>query len=79
MLNPFPKKRPRLQLEPGAYLRLRREVLTRDGWRCQCCGSMENLEVHHLQARSRSGDDAAENLITLCAECHRKTHERNLQ
>jgi 5-methylcytosine-specific restriction endonuclease McrA len=78
MLNRFSKKRPRLRLEPGAYLRLRREVLERDGWRRQCCGRMENLEVHPLQARSQWGDDDAENLIVLCAECHRKTHERTL-
>jgi 5-methylcytosine-specific restriction endonuclease McrA len=34
---------------------------------------MEDLQVHHIQPRGRLGDDAAENLITLCAACHEKT------
>lgn len=71
MLRP---KRPRLRLGSQAYEKLRREVLVRDGWRCQQCGRAENLEVHHVQSRSKLGDDESENLITLCAECHRLTH-----
>lgn len=47
------------------------EVLERDGWRCQACGSMQKLEVHHLQFRSRLGADDEMNLITLCGDCHR--------
>lgn len=69
------QKRPRLRLELHAYEKLRREVLARDGWRCQHCGRADNLEVRHVQSRGRLGDDKWENLITLCAECHRLTHE----
>jgi hypothetical protein len=29
------------------YAGLRQQILRRDGWRCQSCGSMSNLEVHH--------------------------------
>jgi len=67
-------KHPRLRLPPEAYRRLHRQVLERDGWRCQACGAMERLEVHHLQFRSRSGDDDETNLITLCGDCHREAH-----
>ncbi|MGD0966358.1 MAG: HNH endonuclease [Candidatus Acidiferrales bacterium] len=49
-------------------------MLHRDGWRCQRCGSLQNLEVHHLRSRSLLGDDAEENLITLCNPCHRGLH-----
>jgi predicted HNH restriction endonuclease len=35
---------------------------------------MSNLEVHHKQFRSQSGDDSNENLITLCAACHAGVH-----
>jgi 5-methylcytosine-specific restriction endonuclease McrA len=52
-----------------------REVLERDGWRCQSCGRMESLQVHHLQWRSRLGDDVNENLITLWSDCHQSCHE----
>ena len=64
----------RLRLDPVAYESLRQQVLRRDGWRCQSCGTMSNLEVHHKQFRSHSGDDSEENLITLCTACHNETH-----
>ena len=35
---------------------------------------MSNLEVHHKEFRSHSSDDCEENLITLCTECHARTH-----
>lgn len=63
-------------LEPEAYRELCREVLRRDGWRCQRCGRMEGLQVHHIQLRSRLGDDAANNLIALCVSCHQKVHRK---
>jgi hypothetical protein len=37
---------------------------------------MSNLELHHQQFRSHSGDDSAENLITLCITCHASVHNR---
>ena len=67
-------KRPRLRLDPDAYDRLCRQILERDGWRCQSCGTMSGLEVHHRCWRSALGDDAPENLITLCNRCHRLIH-----
>ncbi len=67
-------KTPRLRLDPIAYENLRQQVLRRDGWRCQSCGAMSTLEVHHLEFRSRSGDDSELNLITLCSVCHSQLH-----
>jgi 5-methylcytosine-specific restriction endonuclease McrA len=64
----------RLRLDPVAYESLRQLVLRRDGWRCQSCGTMSSLEVHHNHFRSQSGDDSEENLITLCTACHHETH-----
>jgi 5-methylcytosine-specific restriction endonuclease McrA len=64
----------RLRLDPVAYESLRQQVLRRDGWRCQWCGTMPNLEIHHKKFRSHSGDDSEENLITLCMACHNETH-----
>lgn len=66
----------RLRLDPVAYDQLRQQILRRDGWRCQFCGTMSNLEVHHKEFRSHSGNDSEENLITLCARCHLVIHLR---
>lgn len=68
------RRLPRLRLDAASYERLWQQVLRRDGWRCQSCGTMSNLEVHHKEFRSRLGDDSEANLITLCAVCHAKAH-----
>lgn len=65
---------PRLRLDTEAYRALHPHILERDSWRCQSCGGMQNLQVHHQQLRSRSGNDEEQNLITLCAECHANIH-----
>jgi len=68
-------KRRRIRLDVEAYRKLHVEILERDGWRCQACGSLSGLEVHHIQLRSQCGADSEGNLITLCSECHRRIHE----
>jgi 5-methylcytosine-specific restriction endonuclease McrA len=57
-----------------AYRRLLKRVMDRDGWRCQKCGSLKDLQVHHRKYRSRQGDDSLANLVTLCAYCHMEEH-----
>jgi 5-methylcytosine-specific restriction endonuclease McrA len=64
------------RLDPLSYDGLRQQILRRDGWKCQSCGAMSNLEVHHRQFRSHSGEDSEENLITLCAACHSRVDHR---
>jgi 5-methylcytosine-specific restriction endonuclease McrA len=70
-----PKNGP-LRLDPSNYEDLRQQILCRDGWRCQSCGTMSHLEVHHREFRSHSGSDSEENLITLCTTCHARVHGR---
>lgn len=56
--------------------RVRRAVLERDGHRCRGagCRSARFLAVHHLTPRAAGGSNEPENLITLCAACHRTVH-----
>jgi len=68
-----PKAAP-LRLDPLSYESLRQQILGRDGWRCQSCGTMTNLEVHHREFRCHSGPDSEENLVTLCTACHTRVH-----
>jgi 5-methylcytosine-specific restriction endonuclease McrA len=74
-MNPIRPKQPRLQLDTDAYQQLYRHILERDGWRCQACGSMHQLQVHHKKFRSHSGNDSEENLVTLCDRCHKLAHD----
>lgn len=69
-------KTPLSRLDPKSYRTLHRKILERDGWRCQACGRMQNLQVHHHQFRSQSGADEEQNLITMCAECHARVQVR---
>jgi len=68
------KKVKRIKLGKRIYRRLMQRVLERDGWRCQMCGWLENLQVHHKLRRSQQGHDALGNLVTLCAYCHMQEH-----
>jgi ATP-dependent DNA helicase RecQ len=69
-----PARTLRLRLDTASYENLRQQVLRRDAWRCQSCGAMSNLEVHHREFRSHLGEDSELNLITLCTPCHSKAH-----
>jgi 5-methylcytosine-specific restriction endonuclease McrA len=75
-MNSRVPRQPRLRLAPDSYRKLSRRVLAHDGWRCQRCGTSQNLEVHHVQPRSLLGGDTMENLISLCCRCHRQHHLR---
>jgi 5-methylcytosine-specific restriction endonuclease McrA len=71
---PLRQRQPRLKLNQKEYAIVRKRVLERDGWRCQECGSMKSLQVHHMKRRSQLGGDVMPNLITLCVNCHDKCH-----
>ena len=55
-----------------AQPRHRDPIFGRDGWRCAvpACSSRRNLHDHHLLFRSRGGDNAHDNRITVCAWHH---------
>ena len=54
------------------------EILRRDEFTCQLCGSYRHLQIHHIKPRSRGGDNSEANLLTLCSDCHAEVHNRNL-
>jgi hypothetical protein len=46
-------------------------VYTRDGGKCQCCGSSISLEYDHITPYSCGGSNDASNIQLLCLECNR--------
>lgn len=64
-------------LKDGRWQRRRLEIMERDGFKCCDCGTTDDLHVHHIQYISGlypwEYDD--EDLITLCAKCHKKRHK----
>jgi 5-methylcytosine-specific restriction endonuclease McrA len=76
LIRPKPR---RVRLDSSSYKNLCKQVMKRDGWKCQVCGSGRNLHVHHKQLRSQQGGDEESNLITLCAGCHEGLHHGHLE
>lgn len=53
----------------------RKQVLDRDGYECQKCGTTDTtLHVHHVTPISEGGSHRLSNLETLCERCHAKEH-----
>ena len=52
------------QTHNRTWARIRREVLDRDGWRCQTegCGKPGRLEVHHVKHLQEGGTNDLGNL-----------------
>jgi hypothetical protein len=47
----------------------------RDGWKCRHCNDRNALHPHHFVYKSHGGTDTLDNLLTLCAQCHRAHHD----
>jgi len=48
----IPAKQAVDRLEPSAYKNRCQAIIRRDGWKCQFCGTLSNLTVHHKKFRS---------------------------
>ncbi|MER2606568.1 MAG: HNH endonuclease [Siculibacillus sp.] len=52
-------------------------VFLRDRFRCQYCGSREDLTFDHLVPRSRGGQTSWENIVTACSACNLRKADRS--
>jgi hypothetical protein len=62
----------RYNLTHDEWYNLREDILKRDNYSCQSCGSIENLHIHHIIPFRISKDNSMTNLITLCSKCHKR-------
>jgi len=56
---------------------VRKQIFQEANSQCALCENSDvaALEIHHIDARKNKGSDQPENLILMCANCHRKaTH-----
>ena len=55
----------------ASYHDVRYYVFARDHYTCQVCKQKNKiLNTHHIVYRSHGGTDRADNLITVCTDCH---------
>lgn len=53
------------------YYDVRYFVFARDNYTCQVCKKKNKiLHTHHVVYKSKGGTDRADNLITVCSDCH---------
>ena len=57
---------------PILPLTLKWEILERDNFACQFCGSRQFLEIDHIIPVSKNGKTKLDNLQTLCKNCNRE-------
>lgn len=58
----------------------KKNVLRRDGHRCQYCGSTQGkMTADHVVPRSRGGAESWRNLVCACAACNRRKGNRTPQ
>jgi 5-methylcytosine-specific restriction endonuclease McrA len=54
----------------------RHNVLRRDNFLCQYCGTSRNLTLDHLLPRSRGGENTWLNIVTACSKCNSRKGDR---
>lgn len=55
----------------SGYYDVRYFVFARDNYTCQVCKKRNKiLNTHHIIYKSKGGTDRADNLITVCTDCH---------
>ena len=54
----------------------RKNILRRDGYRCQYCGTRDQLTVDHVLPKSRGGAHTWRNMVAACIRCNNKKGNR---
>lgn len=54
----------------------KKNVMIRDNYQCQYCGSTKELTVDHIIPRSKGGKNNFENCIAACRPCNNKKNNR---
>ena len=76
MMNPTIQGTEYQEGKTFSYHDVRYFVFARDHYTCQVCKKKNRiLNTHHIVYRSHGGSDRADNLITVCTDCH--THENH--
>ncbi len=77
MMNPDIKGEEYQQGQTLGYHDVRYFVFARDKYTCQVCKKSKDkiFNTHHIIYVSHGGSDRADNLITVCTDCH--THENH--
>ncbi len=71
--TPIPKPTWMGNATNSQWRELKESILAERGAKCEICGSLNNLDLHHINARKNKGKDVLDNLQLLCRTCHAQT------
>jgi len=60
-------------LKSKEWSEIRNDIYQIRGKKCECCGSVNDLHVHHLHYKNIFKEEP-EDLVLLCADCHNEEH-----
>ena len=68
------------QLRDKRWVKKREEVLKLKGNRCQKCGAIKDLQIHHLKylPNKYAWEYKMKDLIVVCKHCHEIMHDIDL-
>lgn len=67
-----------LTFRSGDAKRMWREsIKARDGYRCQYCGSTDDLTIDHVIPQCKGGPTTASNCVTACRSCNQAKGSTN--
>lgn len=64
-------------LKSDEWQNKRKLVIIRDWWRCKCCNSTKQLNVHHRTYKTIHTPEEINDLTLLCNRCHSLIHSHN--
>ena len=69
------------RIQGSSWMAIRRRILLRDGYACQCCGivRMDNEIDHRVPLEQGGSADEDGNLWVLCIECHKAKTRKEAQ
>jgi hypothetical protein len=71
--KPLPNQTWMGNAENATWRELKEEIKAQRGAKCEWCGSLGKLDLHHVISRKNKGKDVEENLQLLCRTCHAQT------
>src|SRR5689334_245833 len=61
---------------PDIPAAIKRKLIIECGHRCACCGERIALENAHIEAWNKTKEHKFENLLVLCAVCHKQSEDQ---